>query len=80
MAGASQLAFFRLRGVAPSGSARGLGERAGKGVQAMGNKRTLPSETTSQLEKAEQPAKTCDQGEGTEPVARLCSLRNEETP
>ena len=78
--GASQPAFFRLRGVAPSGSARGLGEGVGNGVLAMGNRRTQPSETTSQLDKAEQPAKTCEPGEGTEPVARLCWQRSEKEP
>ena len=80
MTGASQPAFSRLRGVAPSGSGRGLGEWAGKGVSAMGNRRTLPSETTSQLEKAERPAKTCEPGEGTEPVACLCKPQSEKAP
>ena len=47
---------------------------------AMGNRRTQPSETTSQLDKAEQPAKTCEPGEGTEPVARLCWQRSEKEP
>ena len=80
MHGASHPTFSRLRGETPSGCARGQGEWAGKGVSAMGNRWTLPRDTTSPPELVEQAAKTCEPGEGTEPVARLCGLRNEKEP
>ena len=49
-------------------------------MKAMGNRWTRPRDITSLPDLAEQAAKTCEPGEGTEPVARLCGLRSKKEP